>query len=223
MIRAQLWTVALIGAFLCSIGWIVLPGECVVRPPGTDGSMLGTSILGTFVHPFSRDEIYLLYVFLKLSPVIIVILAALHWRRKFDKLRAPTAFYALVLSAAVAFYPYRTFSDVELIAIVGVWGIVVLVAYQSKASPGSALLSLMSIQVLMSEIYSGLGPDRGLPFWVLTVCLSIVFSYGLFHYTRMLRHSVLGRFTEIRRVDPAAIARRQALLEQQRRLEGQSQ
>ncbi len=123
----------------------------------------------------------------------------------------------------MAFYPYRTFSDVELIAIVGVWGIVVMVAYESKASPGSALLSLMSIQLLMSEIYSGLGPDRGLPFWVLTVCLSIVFSYGLFHYTRMLRHSVLGRFTEIRRADPSAIARRQALAEQQRRLEGQSQ
>src|SRR5882762_9021201 len=134
MIRAQLWTFALIGAFLCSIGWIVLPGECVVQPLGTSSAILAT----------------------------------LHWRRKFDKLRAPTAFYALILSAAVAFYPYRTFSDVELIAIVGIWGIVVMVAYQSKASPGSALLSLMAIQLLMSEIYSGLGPDRGLPFWVLT-------------------------------------------------------
>lgn len=223
MIRAQLWTVALTGALLCSLGWILLPGECVVMPPGSGGSVLGTSILGTFVHPFAFDEVYVLYVFMKISPIAIVILAALHWRRKFEKLRAPTAFYALILSAAVAFYPYRTFSDVELIAIVGVWGIVVMVAYQSKASPGSALLSLMSIQLLMSEIYSGLGPDRGLPFWVLTVCLSIVFSYGLFHYTRMLRHSVLGRFTEIRRIDPAAIARREALEEQRRRLEGQSQ
>ncbi|HEV3029500.1 MAG TPA: hypothetical protein VG457_18115, partial [Planctomycetota bacterium] len=114
----------------------------------------------------------------------------------------------------------RSFSDTQLIAIVGIWGVVVLGAYQSKASPGSALLALLSIQVLLSEVCSGLGTDRGLPFWILTVCLSIVFSYGIFHYTRMLRHSVLGRFTEIRRVDPAAMARRQALLEQQRRLEG---
>jgi hypothetical protein len=222
MLRAQLWTVALIGAFLCSLGWIVLPGECVVQPQGTSGSLLQSSILSTILHPFAMNEIYLLYIFLKISPIVVVILAALHWNQKFEKLRAPTAFYALVLSAAVAFYPYRTFSDVDLIAIVGVWGIVVMVAYQSKASPGSALLSLMAIQLLMSEIYSGLGPDRGLPFWVLTVCLSIVFSYGLFHYTRMLRHSVLGRFTEIRPLDPDEIARRQAHAEQKRRLEGQS-
>ena len=50
---------------------------------------------------------------------------------------------------------------------------------------------------------------------------SIVCSYGIFHYTRMLRHSVLGRFTEIRRIDPAAIARRKVLDEQRKRLEGQ--
>lgn len=220
ILRAHLWTVALIGALLFSLAWIMLPGECVVRPAGTNGTLLPTSILGTFLHPFEVDEIYVLYVFMKLSPLFIVGLAWMHWKRRFDKLRAPTAFFALILSAAVAFYPYRTFSDTELIAIVGVWGIVVMVAYQSKASPGSALLALMSIQVLMSEVYSGLGADRGLPFWVLTVSLSIVFSYGIFHYTRTLRHSVLGRFTEIRRIDPAALARQQALLEQKRRLEG---
>lgn len=220
VLRAQLWTVALIGAFVCSVLWILVPGECVVLPAGTTGAFLRTSILGTFLHPFSVDAIFLLYMFLKISPVLIVVLATLHWRRRFDKLRAATAFYALVLSAAVAFNPYRTFSDVHLIGIVGVWGVVVMVAYQSKASPGSALLALISIQLLMSEVYSGLGTDRGLPFWILTVCLSIVFSYGIFHYTRTLRHSVLGRFTEIRRIDPAAIARRQALEEQQRRLEG---
>jgi len=220
LLRAQLWTVALTIAFFCSFAWILLPGECVVRPPGTDGTLLPTSILGTFLHPFSVDEIYGLYVFMKLSPIVIVLLAALHWKRKFDRLRAVTAFYALILSAAVAFYPYRTFSDVQLISIVGVWGIVILSAYQSKASPGSALLALMSIQVLLSEVCSSLGPDRGLPFWILTVSLSIVFSYGIFHYTRTMRHSVLGRFTEIRRIDPAAMARQQALLDQRRRLEG---
>jgi hypothetical protein len=218
--RAQLWTLALLMAFICSVAWILLPGECVVRPAGTVGTLLPTSILGTFLHPFSVDEVYGLYVFMKLSPIIIVVLSALHWKKRFNKLRAATAFYALIMSAAVAFYPYRTFSDIQLIAIVGIWGIVVLGAYQSKASPGSALLALLSIQVLLSEVCSGLGPDRGLPFWILTVCLSIVFSYGIFHYTRMLRHSVLGRFTEIRQIDPAALARRQALLEQQRRLEG---
>jgi hypothetical protein len=218
--RAQLWTLALIVAGVSSIGWIVLPGECVVRPAGTGGDPLASSILGTFLHPFSVDEIFGLYVFMKLSPLFIVALAVLHWKRRFDKFRGITAIYALVMSAAVAFYPYRTFSDVQLIAIVGVWGVVILVAYQSKASPGSALLALLSIQVLMSEVTSGLGADRGLPFWVLTVSLSIVFSYGLFHYTRTMRHSVLGRFTEIRRIDPAAMARQQALLEQRRRLEG---
>jgi hypothetical protein len=218
--RAQLWTSALLVAFVCSLAWILLPGECVVRPEGTDGTLLPTSLLGTFLHPFSVDLIFGLHVFMKVSPIVIVVLAALHWKKKFDKFRAVTAFYALVMSAAVAFYPYRTFSDAELIAIVAIWGIIVLAAYQSKASPGSALLALLSIQVLLSEVCSGLGPDRGLPFWILTVCLSIVFSYGLFHYTRMMRHSVLGRFTEIRRIDPAALARRQALLEQQRRLEG---
>ena len=221
MRRDQLWTAALAVAFICALGWIVVPGECVVRPVGTDGALLRDSILGTFLHPFAVDEIYLLYVLLKMSSVTIVILAVFHWRRRFEKLRAPTALYAMLLSAAVAFYPYRTFSDIELIAIVSIWGIVVMVAYQSKASPGSALLALMSVQLLMSEIYSGLGPDRGLPFWLLTVALSIVFSYGIFHYTRTLRHSVLGRFTEIRKIDPAALARRQALLEQRRRLEGQ--
>lgn len=222
MLRAQLWTVALSVALLCSVGWLFLPGECVVRPLGTSGFFLNTAIIATFFHPFSVDEIYLLYVFLKISPVLVVILAILHWRNRFGKLRAVTAFYALVLSSAVAFAPYRTFSDVELIAIVGIWGVVVLLAYQSKASPGSAMLSLMSIQLLMSEIYSGLGPDRGLPFWALTVCLSIIFSYGVFHYTRMLRHSVLGRFTQVRQLDPEEVARRKAYAEQQRRLEGQS-
>jgi len=207
-------------AFVCSVAWILLPGDCVVRPEGTDGILLPTSILGTFLHPFSVDAVYGLHVFMKVSPIIIVILAGFHWRKKFTWLRAPTAFYALIMSAAVAFYPYRSFSDTELIAVVGIWGIVMLVAYQSKASPGSAQLALLSIQVLLSEVSSGLGPDRGLPFWVLTVGMSIVFSYGIFHYTRPLRHSVLGRFTEIRQIDPAALARRQALLEQRRRLEG---
>lgn len=220
--KSLLWTVALSGALVCSLAWIVLPGECVVRPSGTDGTLLPGSLLGGFLHPFAFDEIYFLHLFMKLSPIVIIALAVLHWTRRFDRLRGLTAGYAVVLSATVAFYPYRTFSDIELIAIVGVWGIVILVAHESKASPGSALLALMSIQVVMSEVCSGLGADRGLPFWCLTISQSIVFSYGIFNYTRMLRHSVLGRFTEIRRVDPRAAARNQALLEQRRRLESQS-
>jgi Tfp pilus assembly protein PilE len=33
-------------------------------------------------------------------------------------------------------HPYRAFSDIDLIIIVSVVGILVLVAYESKASPG---------------------------------------------------------------------------------------
>jgi hypothetical protein len=220
LFRNQLWTAALAVSFLCAVAWLVLPGECVVVTAGDSDRFLPTSIVGTFLHPFSVDDVYAMYLFQAVTPLILVVLAGLHWRSQFEKVRAATALYAMVLSAAVAFHPYRSFSDAQLIAIIGVWGIVILVAYQSKASPGSALLSLMSFQVVMSEVYSGLGPYRGLPFWMLTVSQSIVCFYGIFHYTRMLRHSVLGRFTEIRRIDPAALARRQALMDQQKRLEG---
>lgn len=223
MLRAKVWTLALYLAFLCAAGWIFIPGECVVQPVGSSNSIWNGSVLHSFIYPFAFDWVYVLNVLLKLSPIALVILAALHWQRRFDKLRAVAALYTLLLSAAVALHPYRAFSDVGLIIVVSIWGIVILVAYESKASPGSALLALMSIQLVMSEVYSGLGADRGLPFWVLVVCLLIIFSYGIFHYTRTLRHSVLGRYTEIRRVDPAALARRNALLEQQRRLEGQQQ
>jgi hypothetical protein len=221
LMRAKLWTIGLAAALICSVAWIFLPGECVVQPVGTTDVTLRGSVFSTFVHPFAFDWVYVLYVLLKISPIALVLLAIFHWRRRFDKLRAVAALFALALSAAVALHPYRAFSDIHLIIVVSVWGIVVLVAYESKASPGSALLALMSIQLLISEVYSGLGVDRGLPFWVLVTCLLIVFSYGIFHYTRMLRHSVLGRYTEIRRIDPAAIARRQALEEQRRRLEQQ--
>lgn len=216
LLRARLWTVGLVAALLCSVGWIFVPGECVVHPAGMSGSLLSGSVLWTFIHPFSFDGVYALNVFLKLSPIGIVVLSVFHWNRRFDKLRGLTALYALSLSAAVALHPYRTFSDVQLIVIVGIWGIVVLVAHESKASPGAALLALMSIQLGISEVYSGLGKDRGAPFWILLACLTIVFAYGVFHYTRQLRHSVLGRFTEIRRINPAAEARRAALLDQQR-------
>jgi hypothetical protein len=221
MLRAKLWTVALTLALICSIAWIFVPGECVVHPAGTSGAFLSGSVFRTFVTPFAFDEVYFLYMMLKMSPIALVVLATLHWKRRFDnKLRGVAAIYTLALSAAVALNPYRSFSDVQLIIIVSIWGIVVLVAHESKASPGSALLALMALQLLMAEVYSSLGPYRGLPFWVFATGLLIVFSYGLFHYTRMLRHSVLGRFTEIRRIDPAALARRQALMDQQRRLEG---
>ena len=222
MLRAKLWTVALTLAMICSILWIFIPGECVVHPAGTTGAFLTGSIFRTFVSPFEFNEVYILYVLLKLSPIALVLLAFFHWKRRFDnKLRAVAALYTLALSTAVALNPYRSFSDIQLIIIVSVWGIVVLVAHESKASPGSALLALMALQLLMAEVYSSLGPYRGLPFWIFATGLSIVFSYGLFHYTRMLRHSVLGRFTEIRRIDPAALARRQALMDQQRRTPGQ--
>lgn len=220
ILRAKLWTVALGLAMTCAVSWLFLPGECVVHPAGTAGAFLAGSIFRTFVSPFEFDEVYALYMLIKLSPLVLVGLATLHWKRRFgNTLRAVAALYTLVLSAAVALNPYRSFSDVHLIIIVSIWGIVVLVAHQSKASPGSALLALMALQLLMAEVYSSLGPYRGLPFWVLATGLLIVFWYGIFHYTRMLRHGVLGRFTEIRRIDPAALARRQALMEQQRRLE----
>lgn len=221
LMRAKVWTLSLYLALACAVGWIFIPGECVVQPVGTSDTLLKGSVFSTFLHPFAFDGVYVLTLLLKLSPIALVALAAMHWQRRFDKLRAVAALYALLLSAAVALHPYRAFSDVELIIVVSVWGIVVLVAYESKASPGSALLALMSIQLVISEVYSGLGPDRGLPFWILVVCLLIIFSYGIFHYTRTLRHTVLGRYTVIRPVDPAALARRNALMEQQRRLEKQ--
>jgi hypothetical protein len=223
LLRAKVWTLALLMALVCSVGWIFIPGECVVEPVGSADAFLHGSVFSTFLRPFAFDWVYVLYLLLKLSPIALVALAAFHWSRRFDKLRAVAALFTLVLSGAVALHPYRAFSDVELIIVVSVWGIVILVAYESKASPGSALLALMSIQLLISEVYSGIGAYRGLPFWILVTCLSIVFSYGIFHYTRMLRHSVLGRYTQVRQIDPEAIARRNALLEQQRRLEQQGQ
>lgn len=193
LLRARLWTVALVLAMICSVGWIFIPGECVVQPVGATEAFLSGSVFCTVLHPFAFGWVHVLYTLLKIAPVALVVLAIFHWRRKFDHLRAVSALFALALSGAVALHPYRAFSDVELIIVVSVWGIVVLVAYESKASPGSALLALMAIQLLMSEVYSGLGPYRGLPFWVMVTCLSIIFSYGIFHYTRMLRHSILGR------------------------------
>jgi len=219
LLRTKVWTVALIMASVCAVGWIFIPGECVVQPVGTPDGLLRGSVFSTFVFPFAFDWVYVLNVLLKLSPIALVLLAAFHWARRFELLRAVAALYALGLSGAVALHPYRAFSDVDLIVIVSVWGILVLVAYQSKASPGSALLALMSIQLLMSEIYSSLGRYRGLPFWVLTSCLSIVFAYGIFHYTRMLRHSVLGRYTQVNNIGKDAIAYLRSLEEQRSRLE----
>jgi hypothetical protein len=219
LLRAKVWTMALILAGVCSVGWIFIPGECVVEPVGSPDGFLRGSVFATLVHPFEFDPVYFLNLLLKLSPIAIVILAAYHWQRRFDHLRAVAALYALCLSGAVALHPYRAFSDVDLIIIVSVWGILVLVAYESKASPGSALLSLMSVQLLISEIYSGLGRYRGLPFWVLATCLSIVFAYGIFHYTRMLRHSVLGRYTQVNHIGKDAIAYLRALEDQRDRLE----
>jgi hypothetical protein len=221
LLRAKVWTMALMVAAACAVGWIFIPGECVVEPVGSPDGFLRGSVFSTFVHPFAFDWVYALNVLLKLSPIALVILAAYHWQRRFDHLRAVAALYALGLSGAVALHPYRAFSDIDLIVIISVWGILVLVAYESKASPGSALLALISIQLLISEIYSGLGRYRGLPFWVLTTCLSIVFAYGIFHYTRMLRHSVLGRYTQVNQIGKEAIAYLRALEDQRDRLENQ--
>ena len=220
--RSHLWSGALSVALFCAMAWLLVPGECVVCPYGSADAPLGRSLLASFVQPFANDWTQVLHIFLKVSPIGIVLLAFLHWKRGFRSLRVLTAFYALVLAAAVAFHPYRMVSDTDLIAIVGIWGIVILVADESKASPGSALLALISIQIIMSELYSGLGADRGAPFWMMTVSMSVVFSYGIFHYSRTLRHRVLGRYTEIRPVSPEAIARRDLLAEQRRRLEGGS-
>ncbi|MBI3854279.1 MAG: hypothetical protein HY293_01165 [Planctomycetes bacterium] len=210
---------ALFLALVCAVAWIFVPGECVIHPAGSSEAWLKGSVFATFVHPFAFDWVYLLYLMLKLSPIALVALATVHWQRRFGKLRGVAAMYALGLSAAVALHPYRYFSDVQLIIIVSLWGIVVLVAHESKASPGSALLALMSVQLVMSEVYSGLGADRGLPFWILVTCLSIVFCYGIFHYTRMLRHSVLGRYTEIHKIGRDGIAYLRQLDAQRRRLE----
>src|SRR2546421_3980513 len=151
LLRTKVWTLALNVALLCSVGWIFIPGECVVQPVGSSDAFLPGSVFSTFVHPFALDWVYFLNILLKLSPISLVVLAAFHWSRRFNKLRAVAALLALALSAAVAFHPYRAFSDIDLVIVVAVWGIVVLMAYESKASPGSALLALMSIQLLMSE------------------------------------------------------------------------
>ena len=222
IVRAKLWTVALALAMVSAVGWIFIPGECVVQPLGSSEGFLRGSVLATLVRPFAFDGVYVLNLMLKLSPIALVALAMAHWTRRFEKLRAVAALYTLALSGAVALHPYRAFSDVDLIVIVSVWGILVLVAYESKASPGSALLALMSVQLLMSEIYSGLGRYRGLPFWVLANCLMIVFSYGIFHYTRRLRHGVLGRYSEVHQIGKDEIAYLRSLEEQRERLEGRS-
>lgn len=219
LFRAKVWTVALTLAMISAVGWILLPGECVVQPAGTSNIFLHGSILSTFIHPFAFDWVYALMVSLKLGPIALVGMAIRHWHQRFGKFRAVAALSALALSGAVALHPYRAFSDVGLIIIVAIWGIVVLVAYQSKASPGSALLALMSIQLAMSEVYSGLGTDRGLPFWLLVTSLTIVFCYGIFHYTRMLRHNVLGRYSEIHNIGREGIAMLRRLEAQRSRLE----
>lgn len=210
--RLQVWWVMLALALLLSLGWIFLPGQCVVQPVGTSEIFLKGSVFSTFLHPFTADWVFALNVMLKVSPVALVLLAIVHWRRRFYAgVRAVTALYTLGLAAAVALHPYRAFSDIELIIIVSIWGILVLVAYESKASPGSALLALMSVQLGISEMYSGLGVYRGTPFWILIVCLSIIFTYGIFHYTRTLRHAVLGRYTEITKLDRKTMAKLRSL------------
>ena len=88
--RDQLWSVALALAFLCVMAWLLVPGDCVVRPAGSSGAVLRRALVGGYLHPFATDEGYFVNIFETLSPVVIVCLAVLHWRRRFDKLRALT-------------------------------------------------------------------------------------------------------------------------------------
>jgi hypothetical protein len=97
------------------------------------------------------------------------------------------------------------------VAVFGVWAIVVLLAYKSKASPGSALLALLALQMMTIEAYTGLRSYRGAPYFCFMGSLTIIFAYGLLHYARKLRHSILGRFTTIRRRPPPPAHERRVL------------
>jgi hypothetical protein len=209
--RSGSWTAALVIALLLSGGWLLLPGICVVLPAGTSGSLFSRSVLLQLLYPFERDWVYPLNLLHGLGPIILVLVAMCHWWRKVQMVRVVTIFYAIGLSIMFALHPARRLMDFMIIGVVGTWACILLVALRSKASPGSALVALMALQLGTVESFVGLGPYRGLPYWCLMTCLGIIFLYGVLHYTRKFRHKVLGRFTTIHRRPPPQSPTRQTL------------
>jgi len=206
--RASAWTAALGVAMILALAWLLVPGRYVVQPEGTWDHPLARTVLLSLLRPFEPGWGNLFEVAYGLGPVILVLLAFAHWRRKATLVRVIAAGYAVLLSAVLTFHPARRLQDLMLMGVVGVWAIVILLAFRSKASPGSALVALLALQMITIEACAGLGWYRGIPYYCLLGCLTLVFVYGLLHYTRKLRHSILGRFTTIRRRPPPALQRR---------------
>jgi hypothetical protein len=209
--RSRLWSVALWTALVLAWGWLLLPGVCVVLPAGTSEHPLARSVLLSILRPFRREWGYLLDVAFAIGPLILVLLAMAHWRRMNVLVRSGAVLFALLFSAMFAFHPARRMMDLMLMGVVGFWALILLIGFRSKASPGSALVALLALQLATAAYYVGLGPYRGIPYWCLLGCLGIVFVYGLLHYTRKLRHRILGRFTVIQRRKPATVDQRRAL------------
>lgn len=203
--RSKAWTFALWVSGALALGWFLVPGQCVVLPAGLSGFPLAGSSALALLRPLAFDAGYLMDVPVILGPPFLVAFAALHWSRKTTLLRPVAAVYATLLAVIVAFHPARRLPDLELMGVVGAWGVILLVALRSQASPGSALIALLAIQLAMIEIWIGVGPYRGLPFWCLMGCSTVLFAYGIFHYARKLRHSILGRFTTVRRRKPGTV------------------
>jgi len=211
MPRSRIWSAALWAALVLAWGWLLLPGTAVVLPAGTSGWLFHRSVLLSVLHPFRRDWVYPLDVALATGPLILVLLAMAHWRRMATLVRAFSVVFALVYSAMFAVHPARRMMDLMLMGVVGAWALILLVGFRSKASPGSALVALLALQLGITAFYVGLGPYRGIPYWCFLGCVGIVFSYGLLHYTRKMRHRILGRFTVIQLRKPAADDQRRAL------------
>jgi hypothetical protein len=209
--RSRLWSVALWTALVLAWGWLLLPGVCVVLPAGTSESLLARSVLLSILRPFRKDWEYPLEVLFAFGPLILVLLAMAHWRRMTWLVRSFSVVFALLFSAMFAFHPARRMMDLMLMGVVGFWALILLVGFRSKASPGSALVALLALQLGTTAFFVGLGPYRGIPYWCLLGCLGIVFVYGLLHYTRKLRHRILGRFTVIQRRRPSMVDHRRAL------------
>ncbi len=207
--RASAWTAALGVALVLALAWILVPGKYVVQAQGTADHVLARTVLLSLLRPFEGGWVYLFDIALAIGPIVLVLLSFAHWRRKVTVVRLVSAGYALLFSFILAFHPARRLEDLMLIGVVGVWAIVLLLAFRSKASPGAALIALLALQMMTIEAFVGLGSYRGIPYYCLMGCLVIVFAYGLLHYTRKLRHSILGRFTTIRRRPPPAYPRRE--------------
>jgi hypothetical protein len=206
--RASAWTAALGVALVLALAWLLVPGKYVVQAQGTSDHPLARTVLLSLMRPFEWGWVYLLDLALAIGPIVLVLLSLAHWRRKVPLVRTVSVGYALLFSVILAFHPARRIEDLMLMGVVGAWSIVLLMAFRSKASPGAALIALLALQMMTIEAFVGLGTYRGIPYFCLMGCLVIVFAYGLLHYTRKLRHSILGRFTTIRRRPPPALQRR---------------